>query len=301
MKSDICSAVTVMQTMFGVVYSPSDITPFDNAAGAARSKLSLSRSLVAALAAAFLMVSPSPAHAEPVLQPAFSVFAPRGPMAAPGVVIFSHGRSVDHEDSESPAPLYLRTLAADGWDVLRFDRQRSEDTLSASAAALIKHVHDLRARGYARIVLAGQSFGGFLSLMSAADSTDVDAVIATAPAAYGTFGGPHDNWKKNASELYRILDRIDHSRVLLAFFLVDEYDPGGRAERAEAILTRHGIVHAVLDQPAGLFGHAAASSSSFSRSYADCLEAFIAAGRFDPPACSHQDPMVQIMPFQPNG
>ena len=47
----------------------------------------------------------------------------------------------------------------------------------------------LKHQGYRHIVFAGQSFGAFLALMAADASTDVDAVVATAPAAFGGFDG----------------------------------------------------------------------------------------------------------------
>src|SRR5690348_12364743 len=53
-----------------------------------------------------------------------------GPAKARGVVVWSHGRSINAEDSESPTPSYLRALRSDGWEVMRFDRLSKGDTLS---------------------------------------------------------------------------------------------------------------------------------------------------------------------------
>src|SRR5437870_3257758 len=99
-----------------------------------------------------------------------------GPEHAAGVVVWNHGRSLSVEDSQSPAPPYLRVLRDSGWDVLRFDRVRDGDTLTDSARRLVEHVVQLKRKGYRRIVLAGQSFGAFLALMAADGSDDVDAV-----------------------------------------------------------------------------------------------------------------------------
>ena len=104
-----------------------------------------------------------------------------------GVLVWSHGRSIAAEDSESATPPFLRILRESGWDILRFDRPRDGDTLTDSTRRLVDYAARLKHKGYHRIVLAGQSFGAFLALMAADASDDVDAVVATAPAAFGSF------------------------------------------------------------------------------------------------------------------
>ena len=121
-----------------------------------------------------------------------------GPERAMGVLVWSHGRSITVEDSKSATPPFLRVLRDGGWDVLRFDRPREGDTLSDSTRRLVDHVARLKHKGYRRIVLAGQSFGAFLALMAADVSDDVDAVVATAPAAFGRFAEFYGSWRLNA-------------------------------------------------------------------------------------------------------
>lgn len=53
-------------------------------------------------------------------------------------------------------------------------------------------MHRLKQQGYRRVVVVDQSFGAFLSLTGADDSDEVDPVIATAPAAYGTYADHYD-------------------------------------------------------------------------------------------------------------
>ena len=65
------------------------------------------------------------------LDPAFNQDA-AGPDRAIGAVVWNHGRSINTEDSDSPTPPYLRVLRDAGWDVLRFNRLRDGDTLTAS-------------------------------------------------------------------------------------------------------------------------------------------------------------------------
>src|SRR5438874_9805019 len=102
------------------------------------------------------------------LDPAFPEPA-FGPAKAKGVVVWSHGRSINAEDSQSPTPSYLRALRDNGWDALRFDRASRGDTLTDSTAHLVDHVNELKRKGYKQVVLAGQSFGAFLALMAADD------------------------------------------------------------------------------------------------------------------------------------
>lgn len=198
-----------------------------------------------------------------------------GPQRAMGAVVWNHGRSINVEDAESPSPPYLRALRDSGWDVLRFNRLRDGDTLGASAHRLVDQVAELKHKGYRRVVLAGQSFGAFLALMAADASEDVDAVVATSPAAFGSFDEFYDTWRLNATRLYPLLERIKRAHVMLFFFHGDDFDPGGRGERARAILSEHQIGFSVVDQPAFLTGHWASSTGLFLRRFGTCIRDFI--------------------------
>ena len=65
-------------------------------------------------------------------------------------MIWSHGRSVDSEDSEAPTPAYMALLHDDGWDTFRFNRMRDGDTLATSSAGLAKIAEQLKSRAIAR-------------------------------------------------------------------------------------------------------------------------------------------------------
>ena len=197
-----------------------------------------------------------------------------GPARAAGVVVWNHGRSLDGEDYKAPTPPYLRALRSAGWDVMRFDRLRETDTLSVSSRRLAEIAGELKERGYRRVVLAGQSFGAFLALMAADDSAAVDAVVATAPAAFGDFTEYYDTWRLNATRLYPLLEHMKRARVMLFFFHGDDFDPGGRGAEARAILRERGIGFAVVDQPAYLTGHWISSSGAFLRRFGDCIRDF---------------------------
>jgi dienelactone hydrolase len=237
------------------------------------------RHALLSLVAALPLLGASPACAQLWLDAAVPGSAALGPTRALGAVIWSHGRSVDSEDSMAPAPPYMATLRDGGWDAFRFNRLRASDTLDNSARGLVEEVHRLKQEGYRRVALAGQSFGAFLALMAADATDEVDAVIVTAPAAYGSFSEFYDSWRNNATRLYPLLEHVRHARVMAFYFHGDDFDPGGRGERTIAILAAHKLPHLVVDQPAGLTTHWAAATRDFARLYADCILGFLAADK----------------------
>jgi pimeloyl-ACP methyl ester carboxylesterase len=231
----------------------------------------LSTKLAGLVVAAGLLTS-APAFALG-LDPAFPGPA-AGPSHAKGVVIWSHGRSINSEDSKSPTPVYLQSLRDDGWDVMRFDRLSRGDTLTDSSKRLVEYTAALKRKGYKQVILAGQSFGAFLSLMAADASSEVDGVIATAPAAYGSFDDFYDSWRLNATKLYPLIEQVKRARVMVFYFHGDDFDPGGRGERSRQILAERGLGYAVVDQPAYLTTHWAASSGLFLRRFGSCIRDF---------------------------
>jgi dienelactone hydrolase len=224
------------------------------------------------LAFAVGLLAAVPAFADG-LDPAFPEPA-FGPGKAKGVVIWSHGRSINAEDSQSPTPAYLGVMREDGWDVMRFDRLSRGDTLTESTKRLVDYAAQLKRSGYKQVMLAGQSFGAFLSLMAADASPEIDAVVATAPAAYGSFDDFYDSWRLNATKLYPLLEGVKRARVMVFYFHGDDFDPGGRGERSRAILSSRGVGYSVVDQPAFLTGHWASSSGLFLRRYGNCIRDF---------------------------
>ncbi|WP_353859291.1 alpha/beta hydrolase [Azospirillum formosense] len=252
--------------------------------------------LVVALA---MLGSAQPAAAQIHLNPAYGDGALLGPTMARGAVVWSHGRSVDVEDSNAPTPLYMKTMKDAGWDVFRLDRMRVSDTLPNSSRALAGYADQLKDRGYRKVVLTGQSFGAFLSLMAAGQSDRVDAVVGTAPAAFGNFSDSYDSFRDNAAQLWPILRGIHNARVMLFFFHGDDFDPGGRGESARSILSSRGLDHIVVDQPALLTGHGAATTGMFVRRFGACILRFAEAPpRRGDPSCDEswgRTPSAELM------
>ena len=196
-------------------------------------------------------------------------------------MIWSHGRSADSEDSTAPTPPYLAILRQGGWDTFRLNRMRAADTFANSTRSLLDEVHRLKQSGYRQVALAGQSLGAFLSLMAADSSDEVDAVIATAPAAYGSFSRVDNRWRNNATKLYPLLEDVRHARVMLFYFNGDDFDPGGRGEQSRLILTRRQLPFVIVDQPPQLTSHWAAGTSDFAGLYGNCILGFIDSVRVD--------------------
>jgi dienelactone hydrolase len=242
--------------------------------------MDLRRALVAALAAFLLPLIPC-AHAQLWLDPAYPHRAELGPSKASGAVIWSHGRTVDGEDSTAPIPPYMAALRDGGWDTFRFNRMRASDTLVNSTRGLVDQVRRLKQMGYRQIALSGQSFGGFLALMAADASDEVDSVVVTAPAAYGSFSEFYDSWRNNATKLYPLLEQVRHARVMLFYFHGDDFDPGGRGERSRAILAARQLAYVVIDQPAQPTTHWAAATPQFAKLFGGCILGFLDTTQLD--------------------
>ena len=221
-----------------------------------------------------LVLVASAARAEMWLEPAFPKEALKGAVASQGAFVWSHGAGGIFltDNSTYGPPLLAYLMRNQGWDVFAFKRTVASQAPLQEARELEHQVAMLKEKGYRRIVLAGQSAGAWISLIAAGGSPDVHAVIALAPAHYGT-ERPYVGM--NGSALYDYLDGIKNTRVMLAFFKDDPYDPGGRGPRSQEILTAHGVPHLVVDQPAGFSGHGSGESGLFYRRFSDCWLAVV--------------------------
>jgi pimeloyl-ACP methyl ester carboxylesterase len=226
------------------------------------------------VAAATLSREAAAAQAE--LVPAQDTASLLGGGRAQGAVIWSHGRSLQKECDVAPTPDYIGAFRSAGWDTFRLNRPGVIDTLQDSADALAGEAEALKHRGYRRVVLAGQSFGAFVSLIAAGRSDQVDAVIGTAPAAYGSARSNPFGFELNATRLYDLLATVRRARVALFFFEGDIFDPGGRGPISDQILDARGLAHLVVDRPAGLPTHWGAAGAPFAAQFGPCLVAFAA-------------------------
>jgi pimeloyl-ACP methyl ester carboxylesterase len=197
----------------------------------------------------------------------------RGPAAAQGVVVWGHGyEGADRDIRDAPLPGFLSALNNAGFDIYRFDRHPGDDALHHALPTLLAGLPALR--GYARVILGGQSRGGWQALAAAAQAPAlVDGVIATAPAAHGQVAGESrpalalDDFRRQLAGL-----SVERVRMLIAVFDQDEFDPGPAARAAlvaELAATRGAPMLAIWPQ-APIRGHSGAYDWRFTRDFAAC-------------------------------
>ena len=198
-----------------------------------------------------------------------------GPSRATGALLWSHAGDSPRPTDPAPPP-FVEILRAGGHDVFRLERQPQGDTISAGVRAVVVSARELRTRGYRRVVLAGQSAGGWISLAAVATAPGLaESVIATAPAAFGSRNVDAARAERNRDELLRILGALRDVRVMIFFFDEDEFDPGGRGEAAATLLRERGVPHALLDRPPAIRGHGVGLTSGFARRFGGCIAAFV--------------------------
>lgn len=203
--------------------------------------------------------------------------AMRGPQAATGLVVWSHGYRQGSDATQSPAQPHIGRFLAAGYDLYRFDRQYINDW-AGDATALVAAVAQARQMGYRRVVLAGQSAGGWVSIAALARGAAVDGVIAVAPAHHGETHKMSDVSVARSAWQQIIGGIKPGARVAIVLFAGDTYDVGGRGEDAKSALARNGVRHLVVDQPRNFAGHGAGGSAAFARAFGTCLFGFIESG-----------------------
>ena len=207
-----------------------------------------------------------------------------GPDAATGVVLWMDGKGGGAGPGLQPPPL-LRPFATAGFDVVRLDREPAADDRDRAAGWLRHCLRLLRAHGWRRVVVAGQSRGAWNALQALDTPGLSDAVIALSPAAQGTAGGaaaPEEsggglNLYAQDDELRRVVAAIPASSARLAVvqFSSDPFmgDADTRMRLIERLRPRlAGLL--LIDRPAGFAGHGAGGSAAFAQRYAACLLRF---------------------------
>lgn len=208
----------------------------------------------------------------------FCDLGPHGPHAAQGIVIWNHGLSGTSAELKAPPALALRILHARGWDVVKIIRNNlgeTESSLARAAARTEEEIRLQRSRGYRRVVLAGQSFGGYVSLETAADRRDVFAVVAMAPGV--TSRGGVDRLDPSVTE--RLLAESKAGRIAVVFPPADEVlNTSARGPGAGKVLVRRGQPYLLVDETASaISGHGGATGGRFALRYGICLAEFLAA------------------------
>ncbi len=205
----------------------------------------------------------------------------QGPRAARGAYLWAHGRAAGGQDSRGGQPQpHVRVFNNAGYDVLRFDRAPATDETDAAAAWMRAALSELRAQGYARVVVGGQSRGAWNALQALEQPGLADAVVAVAPAAHGAKGSAA--WAWALDDLRQVVGaaRSPQARVAVANFAGDEFDPDpdGRARIFRGLAAPRVGALLFLDRPEGIEGHGAGADARFTQRYGACLLEF-AEGR----------------------
>ena len=202
----------------------------------------------------------------------------QGPGAARGAYLWAHGRAAGGQDSRGGQPQpHVRIFNNAGYDVLRFDRAPATDETDAAAAWMRSALSELRAQGYAKIVVGGQSRGAWNALQALDRPGLAEAV---APAAHGATGSAAWAWALDDLRQVVRAARSPLARVAIANFTGDEFDPDpeGRSQIFRSLSSPRVGALLFLDRPQGLEGHGAGADARFTQRYGARLLEF-AEGR----------------------
>lgn len=206
----------------------------------------------------------------------------KGPQAAAGLIVWSHGYFLGVDNTSSAPQGQVAYFTAQGYDLYRFDRQYIRDW-PGDATQLADAVRQAKSMGYKRVILAGQSAGGWVSLAAIYRGATVDGVIAVSPAHHGEVKDMRDV-SFARSEWQQIIHGIKPGpRIVVVMFKDDTYDVGGRTEDATAAFAASGVDSVVVAYPSGFTGHGAANGNNFPRKFGGCIHTFIETGAKQPP------------------
>jgi pimeloyl-ACP methyl ester carboxylesterase len=211
----------------------------------------------------------------------------KGPEKAEGVIYFIEGLDKNdrsRDDFRATYPIVSQLNRHFGWDVVEAkfpnDADYGMSSIAQSSNHVIARLGALRAQGYKKIVLAGQSWGAWVSIDVAGrptSNTSMDSLLLIAPANYGMKeydGKPNEFFTLNKTEYVENIKSIKVPATVV-FFRDDEYDPGGRGAVTQETFSRNGVPLFLIDRPETLEGHGAAWQLRFGAIYSACIDRFI--------------------------
>ncbi len=237
--------------------------------------------------------------------PAFPDIANRGPDKAKGVIFWSHGVAGTRVQYHVHPPEIIRRLARGGWDVIKVQRNPLfEKSWTASGP---KHVEDLSqridqalAQGYKKVVAAGQSYGGAISIETAAVNDKLHAVLAFAP-------GHGSDAESGSARLYEnltgyLVDAVAKMRTQRALVSVaggDHLHPREvRGPAVQRVLSPLRIPYVLLDERMPIKSHYVVSLNQFDAWYGACIADFIDPAKDPAPGevtCRLPDPLPKFI------
>ncbi|HKX01014.1 MAG TPA: hypothetical protein VJX71_00835, partial [Methylomirabilota bacterium] len=196
--------------------------------------------------------------------------------AAKGVVIWNHGIHGTVAQHAASVPPALRLLQAGGWDVIKIARNNlgettGEQSLYRAVQRTREEIAVRRREGYSKVILAGQSFGGYITLDTAESSRDVYGVVAMAPGV--RFGGT-GNLDMSVTE--RTLGALAVDRLALVFPRHDTlFGSLERGPGAAKVLARRDGSFLLLDETHDIVDHGGGTTGKFAVRYGPCLVRYL--------------------------
>jgi len=244
---------------------------------------------------------------------AFCDLPARDPGEALGLILWSHGVSGNRDQYKSAPPLFVRRLAQAGWDVVKIDRNGLyEHGWSASGG---KHVDDLlqrarqaKARGYARVIAAGQSFGGVISIEANAREPDIFyGVVAASPghgsdSPYYSAGVTRGEYYNLDNYLLKALAGQHTGRLVVSLPPGDILHPNRDGDpigpKVRKVLESSGLPFIQFDESLPITGHGAAYTNQFDAWFGRCLQNFLDPRRSlwsGETKCANPDPVPTFL------
>lgn len=231
------------------------------------------------------------------LEQAYDDYPDLGPEFAKGLVIWNHPIDWTGRGPDVPPIRAIEGMAALGWDVVRLQRNSRlaeaaqwQSQIRPLVDALSQEVAEAKAKGYKRVVIAGQGFGGGIAIESALTIKDLYGVIAFAPNT-GVGRGRVENGTATSDisgELVYTNQRWTTSRLqtivpVRLFVLFPEADEqmlgNDRGADARKILAARGDIPFVLiDENNGIRTNTGADTKRFDP-FATCMDYFLEPDR----------------------
>jgi pimeloyl-ACP methyl ester carboxylesterase len=224
---------------------------------------------------------------------AFRAYPYKGPDKAVGALLWSHGLAGTQPQYQYPPPPIIVEFAKAGWDIVKVQRNPTyesswSDTGQRHVADVLERVSKARAAGYKYVILAGQSYGGAISL-EAADRTDqVFGVLAFAPGhgSDACTGGAATlrTYDMLAAALIPAIEKARAPRLVVSMAAGDTCQgTNNPMMQIESALQRTGARYIHFDHSMPIRGHGAAGTAQFSFWYKDCLVEFMTPNKEPPP------------------
>jgi tetratricopeptide (TPR) repeat protein/pimeloyl-ACP methyl ester carboxylesterase len=232
------------------------------------------------------------AVSDPVTEfPVDEVFMPGPPGVARGpktLFYYLHGFD-GRARAHPPLPEFFigEIQSSRGWDMI--DGAYPRSGVSAirrfggsnwgAAEFVARRLRELKAQGYQRIYVGGQSWGGWNSLdLATMPGLPLDGVVLVVPACCGwrpTGASTDDpNFANNKFYFDQLIQHVRYPTVGV-FFLGDEYEPADRGKGAAEALAKRGVANLMIDHPPGFSGHGSAWFPLFDYEYRPCVVAFL--------------------------